>query len=299
MTLQSLHALRVPDDVETELIVVANACSDDTVAVVNECAPTLPLPIRCVIEPAPGLSRARNRGVAESAGHIVAFLEDDVRVEPDWLEGLLRGFRELPADLIGGRIHLWWRDVQRPAWMPEEVTGLLSANDKGDRPFELTHMSGFLGGNCAYRREVYDTVGAYNENLGRIGTSLGAMEEGEFLMRGYASGYRAFYCPWMTVHHLVSPNRLRRSYLFRAAFGQARSRVIAKLHFGPYHFARCVIGNLYLTLCGLLMAGLALLARNRPQVTRHMTLAASGAGGLLAIPRRIIMAGNPFRRAGR
>jgi len=40
---------------------------------------------RCVVEPRPGLSRARNRGAREARGELVAYLDDDARPEPGWL----------------------------------------------------------------------------------------------------------------------------------------------------------------------------------------------------------------------
>ena len=49
--------------------------------------------VRYVREPRPGLSCARNRGVAEAAGEIIAFTDDDVNVDQWWLDGIVRGFR--------------------------------------------------------------------------------------------------------------------------------------------------------------------------------------------------------------
>src|SRR5215213_8586848 len=86
-TIESLRQLRVPPGVEVELVVVANACTDDTVAMVNCEAASMRIPISCVVEPEPGLSIARNRCIAQARHEILAFLDDDVWVEPGWLEG--------------------------------------------------------------------------------------------------------------------------------------------------------------------------------------------------------------------
>ena len=75
-----------------EVLVVDNAPSGtatrDVVARATERDPR----VRRVVEPRPGLSRARNRALAEASGEVLAFTDDDVRVDPWWVHGLVRGF---------------------------------------------------------------------------------------------------------------------------------------------------------------------------------------------------------------
>lgn len=85
--LTSILALDYPD---FEVVVVDNASNTDaTVRYVETLADPR---VRLVSEPLPGLSRARNTGVRAATTEIIAFTDDDVVVDPDWLRGLANGF---------------------------------------------------------------------------------------------------------------------------------------------------------------------------------------------------------------
>jgi glycosyltransferase involved in cell wall biosynthesis len=87
--LSSLLIQHYPD---YEVIVVDNAPSDEATAELIEREYTHEAKIRYEREDRPGLSAARNRGVAEARGEIIAFTDDDVVVDAFWLAGLVRGF---------------------------------------------------------------------------------------------------------------------------------------------------------------------------------------------------------------
>ena len=83
MALEHLAKVTRPGRMPWEVLVVNNGCFDDTSAVVSSFAERLP--VREVAEPRLGLSAARNRAVDESTGSHVAFIDDDVLVEEEWL----------------------------------------------------------------------------------------------------------------------------------------------------------------------------------------------------------------------
>jgi len=88
--LDGLTSLRYPS---FEIVVVDNAPSSDATRDAVRARFAGDQRVQYVREPRPGLSCARNRGVAEAAADIVAFTDDDVRVDPWWLDGIARGFR--------------------------------------------------------------------------------------------------------------------------------------------------------------------------------------------------------------
>ena len=107
--LESLAELRCPDDVDYEILVVDNNSSDETAAVIEQYRTLLEPRFRSVFEPRQGLSYARNRAIAEARGEIVAFLDDDALVDPDWLAGHVEAYREdEEAVAVGGRVLLQW-----------------------------------------------------------------------------------------------------------------------------------------------------------------------------------------------
>ena len=228
--MRSVKEATLPEGTDVELIVVANGCTDNTKAAVEGAVAGMPIPVLCVDEPRLNLSIARNRGVHESRGEIIAFLDDDVWVEPEWLSGLAAAFRTLPADIVGGPVHLWWADVEKPTWFGKEHEPLLSVLDHGDRILELYDGGGIRGANFAFRRPVFDAVNGFRAGLGRTGQgqtdkALRGYDEVEFARAALARGFRMFYTPAAPVRHYVGPERARPEYLYSVARGHARSSV--------------------------------------------------------------------------
>ncbi|WMS43689.1 glycosyltransferase [Acuticoccus sp. MNP-M23] len=94
--LESLAALDVPADLSVDVLVVDNA-ADGTAADVVAAA-SLPFAARCLREPRPGVSSARNAGVAAATGDIVAFVDDDCAADPGWLAAQVAALRTTGAD---------------------------------------------------------------------------------------------------------------------------------------------------------------------------------------------------------
>jgi glycosyltransferase involved in cell wall biosynthesis len=94
--LRSLEAQTLPKE-RFEVIAVDNASTDDTQAVLDACSSRAILNLRKVREMELGLDAARNRGLREAGGEIVAFLDDDARARSDWAESILKGFERHDA----------------------------------------------------------------------------------------------------------------------------------------------------------------------------------------------------------
>jgi glycosyltransferase involved in cell wall biosynthesis len=92
-----LEALTVLEPPADEILVVDNSAGDrDTELVAREFA------VRYIVEPTPGLSRARNRGFAESHTDIVAYLDDDAVPDKSWLRFILDPFRDARVAVVSG-----------------------------------------------------------------------------------------------------------------------------------------------------------------------------------------------------
>ena len=85
-------------DAGREVVVIDNGPEPETEAVVRAFAG-----VTYVAEPRPSLSRARNTGIAAASGDVVAFVDDDVRPEPGWLDPLVRGFEDDGVAVVCGR----------------------------------------------------------------------------------------------------------------------------------------------------------------------------------------------------
>src|SRR5437773_274805 len=87
-SLTSIASLRMPESLEWEVLVVDNNSSDGTREVVGDFCRRYPGRFRYLFEPKQGLSSARNAGVVEARGDIVAFIDDDAIAQPTWLHSL-------------------------------------------------------------------------------------------------------------------------------------------------------------------------------------------------------------------
>ena len=165
-----------------ECVVVSNNSTDDTVARFGDFAARYPgLNLRLVTEDGPGVSYARNRGIAETSAPLLVFIDDDERINPGFLRAYADFFDAHPdAVVAGGRIIAEYV-TGRPAWL-SKYTEMPIANpmDFGDavRPFPAGRVPG--GGNMAFRRSAALRYGGFDPSLGRVGRMLIGGEENDF-----------------------------------------------------------------------------------------------------------------------
>ena len=224
-TLISLAAIRSADS--WEVIVVDNNCADATPDVVRDALPGFPVPLTYVFEKVAGRCAALNAGIARASGEIIVTIDDDVRVEPDYLDQVGRAFATLNCDYIGGRVHPLWRG-QRPAWLPSHRTrhwAVIALVDEGLEPFEWTSMLP-IGACMAITRHAFDTVGPWNNNVGRKAGTLLGQEVREWCLRARDKGLRGFYAPNVIVQHVIHADRLNKTYFRRWFYWRGISRAI-------------------------------------------------------------------------
>ncbi len=88
-----------------ELVVVDNDQTPSAAGVARMLAEEAPFPVRYVHEPAPGVANARNAGMTESKGELIAFLDDDEEAPAEWLAALVSAQRRYEADVVFGPVH--------------------------------------------------------------------------------------------------------------------------------------------------------------------------------------------------
>jgi glycosyltransferase involved in cell wall biosynthesis len=177
-------------------------------------------------EPRPGLSNARNVAARAARAPIIAYLDDDARADPAWLENIVGCFDQFgPAvQVVGGRIRPWWV-APRPDWLPDEMLGSLTAVDLGPERRLLTEREWVAGANIAFRIDALRAAGWFDTSLGRTGgpASLLSSEETALTDRIRAQGGLVAYDPLAAVEHWVDPERLTQRWFRRRAAWQAVS----------------------------------------------------------------------------
>ena len=196
---RTLDSLAHQDDINSiavEVLVVDNNCTDDTPKVIEAFREKLP--IRRVTETRQGLAHARNRAIAEFKGDVLLFTDDDMYLTPGWLAAYHDAINIYPdADYFGGRILPDWGKF-KPRWILDEplplIDGVLCWFDFGveTRPYRSSDQ-GPVGGSFAVRRRLFERLGSFRVDLGRVGTGLGRGEETEFINRAKQIGAKGIY----------------------------------------------------------------------------------------------------------
>ena len=227
--LASLAGQKVNSAVRWEVVVVDNNCTDDTAGVVEDAGKKFPAALRRVREAKQGLSNARNCGVSESSGRYLLFTDDDTRPEPQWVQSVWETFQNDSCDAVGGKVEILW-PAARPAWLAEELLSSLAGVDYGPQEMDLTLEKPPLGANMAFKRQVFDKVGGFDPQLGRVGSKLLGGEETDLFRRLTEIGLRGKYQPRAVVSHVLEPERLQKAYFRKIYFYGGRSR---GLIYGP------------------------------------------------------------------
>ena len=178
---------RVPD----EVIVIDNTAGDkETEAVADEFGATY------MVEPHRGLSRARNRGLADSHSEIVAYLDDDATPDENWLEMIAEPFKDPKVTTVTGRII-----TPRSKPRSNETLKPRSLSNKDPEWFGIATFGGLgLGSNMAFRREACVGQKIFDERLGR-GAPFEIAEENYAFAFLLSQGHTAVFLPDAIVYH--------------------------------------------------------------------------------------------------
>lgn len=197
------------------IVVVDNAPRDDRLAEpIGETAPG----VGYVREPRAGLDFARNRGLAEATAELVAFIDDDVTVEPGWARALRRAFADHPgAGLCAGRV--------LPFEVESEGSRLFERNggyERGERVIVLPRRRGRplhglpapaiawavsvgSGSSFAVDRSLALTLGGFDEALD-LGPFLPGGGDHDMFYRVLRSGRLVVYEPAAAARHENRPS---------------------------------------------------------------------------------------------
>jgi GT2 family glycosyltransferase len=217
-----------PEDGQTRGVVAAFAETDDR--------------FRYVLAREPGLSRARNLGLAHAEGSHVAYTDDDVSVDPLWLQGLIRGFQRGPttacvtglvctASIITGAEAYF--DARAASWSTRCEAQVFDLVENRPPEAMYPYSAGIFGtgANFAFDRAFLRGIGGFDEALG-AGTPTRGGEDLDIFVRVLRAGRAIVYEPSAMVwHHHRSDDEALRRQMF--GYGTGLTAYVTKLLLQP------------------------------------------------------------------
>lgn len=203
-----------------ELIVVDNGSTDDTAVRIAALQEQHDLPLSYIYEPTPGVSAARNAGIRAANYDILAFTDDDCRVDPSWLSAIQKCFADDPdVVMVGGRVDLF---------DPKDYE--ISTRRFDDR-FEVKNIDDMftrlIGCNIAISAKALERAGLFDTAMGP-GTSFKAGEDHELFYRVLKSGGKVLYEPSVRVEHAHGRREAREVQALKANYVKGRATIFGK-----------------------------------------------------------------------
>ena len=209
-----------------EIILINNCSTDNTEQLcINSIHEHPGLQIRYFIETKQGLSNARNRGIRESMGNIITFIDDDAFAEKDYIYNIKKDFRTSGIAAGGGKIIPHWEKT-RPKWMSRFLLPLVSVIDLGDEIIEFKGNKYPIGANMFFRKSLFEKSHFFDPMLGRSLKNLIGNEEKDLFLKIKKLGYKISYFPSITVRHYIPEERTKISFIKKQALGIGQSEKI-------------------------------------------------------------------------
>ena len=179
-----------------------------------------------------GLSMSRNLGIENAKGDIIAFVDDDVVLFPDWAEEMVKAFdSDSIIGVTGAAFPLWENDSLK--WLPEEFYWLVSCT-AWTKWTNAQKVRGAFGANMAFRREAFNDGCQFSANAGFADEHCDKpiSEDIEFSLRiRKITGKSIVFNPMPRVWHRVVARRVSHSFVIQRAHHVGCTRRIIRKYY--------------------------------------------------------------------
>jgi len=233
--LRTFSALVCPADSNWELLVIDNNSSDHTSQIVEDFAKSTKVNVRHIFEKQQGRSAALNAGIGSAEGDIIAFTDDDVQLDANWLANLVLTFQRFNCAAVAGRVVPVWPE-DKPPWLEMNGQQAVVHFELGEESREIQLPP--IGANCAFRKDVFAKYGLFRLDLGVRGTEHTiTCEDTEFGSRILNAGEKIIYCNDAIVYHPVDPKRITKKYFLNWYYynGVSLTRTAGLPDFGVFY----------------------------------------------------------------
>jgi glycosyltransferase involved in cell wall biosynthesis len=214
-------------DAHVRIIVADNAIVESSKKALEGLDPDS-VDILTIHEPMSGKSRALNRALTHTTAEILAFIDDDERLDDDWFTTLSNEFSEIGTGFIGGP-YIPDFEIPPPAWLPAEFPAAIGSTDLGLPRQQYRIGSGpvLMGGNMAVRATLQKNVGEFDVKLGPSSQDRHRTgEDHDMFVRYLAAGAIGWFTPSMRIMHHVPASRLTKTHFRHFVRSHARAQAL-------------------------------------------------------------------------
>jgi len=204
-----LNSLRTQTFKDFEVIVVDNGSSDSSLKLLAESYPD----VRVVaLDKNYGFAFAVNRGIEAGFGEFICLLNNDIDLDPKWMQAMYEALGEHPeAGACGPKMMRYWErerinvlGIRLNSNGDVEIVGA-GEEDRGQYD-EVRYVFGVNAGASMYRRRMFDDVGLFDEAF------FASFEDVDLSFRAQLAGYKALYVPKSVAYHMVGATIKKRKY---------------------------------------------------------------------------------------
>jgi len=224
-TSKAVHSLLNQSFSNKEIIVVV----DRENKLYTDLKKILPQTILVAFSQEPGAAHARNLGVRLATGDIIAFIDDDIIVDKNWLSRHVQNYDDPEVIGVGGRIQPLWES--EPSSIPDELHWIIGCTYDGYAK-KVSEVRNNFGGNFSFRREVFDRL-SFPTFFQKLEGSLRGTEDTQFciLVQQTFTNCKIVYDPEAVAYHRVDSRRINLKHILKRAFSEGFSKAyIAKFY---------------------------------------------------------------------
>jgi len=215
-TLKYLSRLQLPQGLPCELIIVDNACTDNTAATAaSEWRKyRTAIDFKIVEEPEPGLSNARKKGFIEARYEFVVMCDDDNWLEHNYLVKTLDVYEKHPEIGVLGGKGFPVCEVDPPEWL--KYTKLFATGDQAGECGPVATKKVY-GAGAVVRKSAYEklnAVGFESALTDRLKNALSSGNDFEMCMAIYFAGYEIWFDNTLHFYHFFPKERLSTNYYY-------------------------------------------------------------------------------------
>lgn len=196
-----------------EILIIDGRSNDGTDDLIEELAKMTQCNIRLIKQTGQGLSDARNFGIKESRGEIIAFIDDDGIADKNWIVESTKAYNTDNIVSVGGKIVPLWLDG-KPEWYIDRLDQCLSLLDFSQHEEQIIFPCVPFGCNMTFRKNIFEEIGYFDNSFGRNVSKSNLLSHDEFDLykRINDKHYITMYNPNALVYHQIDSSRMTKTW---------------------------------------------------------------------------------------